>query len=225
MVFYFFAKTVRQPCEASAAHADREIAAFNVAGRNLCRDAVHYLAAYRYYSGRAIAVGGVLPQISYRVSLDDDTVGAVAKRIADCRLIKDGKKQDAALHEPILAAGDHAKAQQIGIEVARRAGLTEEQIAKLYAFGTRLKRTSGMAWARWHAWIGARVAVIKTAQIILLWPSNLNLGFSGAWLYDSEMAMVTPNKRKNNETEKQIYMFYTRHRVSFDRTERADLLP
>ena len=46
---------------------------------------------------------------------------------------KDGKKQDAALHEPILAAGDHAKAQQIGIEVARRAGLTEEQIAKLYA--------------------------------------------------------------------------------------------
>jgi hypothetical protein len=46
---------------------------------------------------------------------------------------KDGKKQDASLHEPILAAGDHAKARQVGIEAARRAGLTEEQIAKLYA--------------------------------------------------------------------------------------------
>jgi hypothetical protein len=46
---------------------------------------------------------------------------------------KDGKKQDASLHEPILAAGDHAKARQSGIEAARRAGLTEEQIAKLYA--------------------------------------------------------------------------------------------
>jgi hypothetical protein len=46
---------------------------------------------------------------------------------------KNGKKQDAALHEPILAGGDHAKAQQVGIEAARRAVLTEEQIAKLYA--------------------------------------------------------------------------------------------
>ena len=46
---------------------------------------------------------------------------------------KDGKKQDASLHEPILAAGDHAKAQQVGIEATRRAGLTEEEIAKLYA--------------------------------------------------------------------------------------------
>ena len=46
---------------------------------------------------------------------------------------KDGKKKDAALHEPILEGGDHAKAQQVGIEAARRAGLTEEQIAKLYA--------------------------------------------------------------------------------------------
>ena len=46
---------------------------------------------------------------------------------------KDGKKQDASLHEPMLAAGDHAKARQSGIEAARRAGLTEDQIAKLYA--------------------------------------------------------------------------------------------
>lgn len=46
---------------------------------------------------------------------------------------KDGKKQDGSLHEPILAAGDHAEAQQFGIEAARRAGLTEEEIVKLYA--------------------------------------------------------------------------------------------
>ena len=45
---------------------------------------------------------------------------------------KDGKKQDAALHQPILAAGDHAKVREVGIDAARRAGLTEEQIARLY---------------------------------------------------------------------------------------------
>ena len=42
---------------------------------------------------------------------------------------KDGKKQDAALHEPILAAGDHAKAQQVAIEAARRAGLRKKRSA------------------------------------------------------------------------------------------------
>jgi hypothetical protein len=36
---------------------------------------------------------------------------------------KDGKKQDASLHEPILAAGDEEAARKIGIEVARRAGV------------------------------------------------------------------------------------------------------
>jgi hypothetical protein len=46
---------------------------------------------------------------------------------------KDGKKQDASLHAPILAAGDDDKVRQIGIEAARRAGLTEEEIGKLYA--------------------------------------------------------------------------------------------
>ena len=46
---------------------------------------------------------------------------------------KDGEKQDASLHESILTAGDHARAQQVGIEAARRAGLTEEEMAKLYA--------------------------------------------------------------------------------------------
>jgi hypothetical protein len=43
-----------------------------------------------------------------------------------------GKKQDAALHEPILA-GDHHIALQEGKEVARRAGISEEMILKLYA--------------------------------------------------------------------------------------------
>ena len=46
---------------------------------------------------------------------------------------KDGKKQDAALHEGILSGGDEAAAREIGKEAARRAGLTEEQIVKLYS--------------------------------------------------------------------------------------------
>jgi hypothetical protein len=48
-------------------------------------------------------------------------------------LDKDGKKQDATLHEEILARGDEATAREIGKEVARRAGLTEAEIATLYA--------------------------------------------------------------------------------------------
>jgi hypothetical protein len=46
---------------------------------------------------------------------------------------KDGKKQDAALHEPILAAGDEEAARKIGMEAARRAGVSEDMILKLYA--------------------------------------------------------------------------------------------
>ena len=44
---------------------------------------------------------------------------------------KDGKKQDAALHEPILA-GDHHAATEVGKEVARRLGISEDMILKLY---------------------------------------------------------------------------------------------
>jgi ribosomal protein L18 len=44
----------------------------------------------------------------------------------------DGKKQDAALHESILA-GDHPAATEVGKEVARRAGISEDMILKLYA--------------------------------------------------------------------------------------------
>ncbi len=44
---------------------------------------------------------------------------------------KDGKKQDAVLHEEILA-GDHPVAKNIGKEQARKAGLTEAEITKLY---------------------------------------------------------------------------------------------
>ena len=36
---------------------------------------------------------------------------------------KDGKKQDASLHEPILAAGDEEAVRKIGMEAARRAGV------------------------------------------------------------------------------------------------------
>lgn len=45
---------------------------------------------------------------------------------------KDGKPQDADLHEPILAS-DHAAADAIGRDAAKRAGLTDEEIARLYA--------------------------------------------------------------------------------------------
>jgi len=48
-------------------------------------------------------------------------------------IIKDGKPTDAPLHEPILAAGDDAAVRSIGRAVAKRAGLTDDEIARLYA--------------------------------------------------------------------------------------------
>jgi hypothetical protein len=44
---------------------------------------------------------------------------------------KDGKRQDAALHEPLLS-GDHSKAEAIGKKVARRLGITPAAIKRLY---------------------------------------------------------------------------------------------
>ena len=49
---------------------------------------------------------------------------------------RDGKPQDAALHEEILAGIDRdaeARVRNIGKERARKAGLTEAEIKKLYA--------------------------------------------------------------------------------------------
>jgi hypothetical protein len=48
-----------------------------------------------------------------------------------CIVYPDGRVSDAELHEPILA-GDHPIAGVIGKEVARRAGLSEAEIKKLY---------------------------------------------------------------------------------------------
>jgi len=48
---------------------------------------------------------------------------------------KDGKPQDKDLHEPILSGIDRAaeaRVRNIGKEAARRAGLTEAEIKKLY---------------------------------------------------------------------------------------------
>lgn len=42
----------------------------------------------------------------------------------------DSEKQDAALHEPILA-GDHSEALEVSKDVLRRAGWTEEEIVRL----------------------------------------------------------------------------------------------
>ena len=45
---------------------------------------------------------------------------------------KDGKKQDAALHDAILNDGDHHAATNFGKEAARKAGISEDMILKLY---------------------------------------------------------------------------------------------
>jgi hypothetical protein len=48
---------------------------------------------------------------------------------------KDGKPQDKDLHEPILSGIDRtaeARVRNIGKEAARRAGLTEAEIKRLY---------------------------------------------------------------------------------------------
>ena len=47
--------------------------------------------------------------------------------------IRTAKKQDASLHEPILAAGNEEAVRKIGMEAARRAGVPEDIILKLYA--------------------------------------------------------------------------------------------
>jgi cyanate lyase len=43
----------------------------------------------------------------------------------------DGNRADAELHQPILDDGDHAKAQAVSRKVAKRLGLSDEQINKL----------------------------------------------------------------------------------------------
>jgi hypothetical protein len=69
-----------------------------------------------------------------------------------------------------------------------------------------------MAWARFGARINASAALTKTAKSACSDSANFNLGIACAWLYDSEMAMVSPNKRKKiNETKKSIYMPRTRY--------------
>jgi hypothetical protein len=54
VVFDFLAETGCQSSEAAAAHADREIATLDIAGRNLSWDAVHYLAAAALQQQNAI---------------------------------------------------------------------------------------------------------------------------------------------------------------------------
>jgi hypothetical protein len=44
---------------------------------------------------------------------------------------ENGVRQDAALHQDILDAGDHDAAMAVSRVVAKRLGLTDEQISKL----------------------------------------------------------------------------------------------
>jgi len=50
-----FAKAVAQTREPLRSHPQREILTFNVAGRNVSRQATLYLASYSYYLCRRIA--------------------------------------------------------------------------------------------------------------------------------------------------------------------------
>lgn len=50
----------------------------------------------------------------------------------ECFYVRNGKRQDRDIHEPILA-GHHPEARQVGLQVAREHGLTEAEIAALYA--------------------------------------------------------------------------------------------
>jgi len=43
-----------------------------------------------------------------------------------------GRATDVPLHEPILAAGDDAAATAVGIAQAKKAGLTDAEIKRLY---------------------------------------------------------------------------------------------
>lgn len=47
-------------------------------------------------------------------------------------VVTDGVPHDAELHEPILAAGNERVIGAIGRAVAKRAGLTDEEIGPLY---------------------------------------------------------------------------------------------
>lgn len=50
-----------------------------------------------------------------------------------------GLRADAELHEPIITEGDSDAADEIGREVMRELGLSEEQIATLFARPLRNK--------------------------------------------------------------------------------------
>ena len=45
---------------------------------------------------------------------------------------QDHKRQDAALHNPILTAGDHRRAEDIGIAIAKSNGLTDDECDALF---------------------------------------------------------------------------------------------
>jgi hypothetical protein len=49
-----------------------------------------------------------------------------------CVVHPDGHVSDAELHEPILLQGGDSQVREIGKEVARRTGLSEAEIKKLY---------------------------------------------------------------------------------------------
>src|SRR5258708_5079892 len=75
MVFESLAECISQPREASASHAERKIAAFRIAGRNLHRDAAYNVALYGDYLSRRIAPRSlVYVEVDYAVGFAHDTV-------------------------------------------------------------------------------------------------------------------------------------------------------
>src|ERR1044072_4035642 len=78
------AETIREPGEPAAGHAQRQVAALHVAGRDVGRHAAYYVIGYGYYGGRAVAVRSVLAQVRYAVGLLHHAVRrTTAEGIAD----------------------------------------------------------------------------------------------------------------------------------------------
>jgi hypothetical protein len=72
-------------------HADREVSAFRVAGRNLCGDAAYYVATCRDYRSGTVASRNLFNvQVRYAVGLAHDAMrhpiaeGMTDRRLAFC---------------------------------------------------------------------------------------------------------------------------------------------
>ena len=94
-------------------HAQREVLALNVAGRDMRWDAAYYVALYGYYFCRAVATRGIFySQVRFAVGLYDHAMrGAAIEGVADSVLI--GQETVSA----DLRRSDHPLAQVLNEQV------------------------------------------------------------------------------------------------------------